>query len=109
MCMHELSDDLWHGRNWGYTANATLTAPDKLILAGFDCMHADAHSIFTCISVSAAGAPESAFNNEPLETFIFNQSKESKLLYTLHDKIFPKWVYWNKAVKGATWSLLRGY
>lgn len=59
----------------GYTSCPLVTGYGKLVLAEFD------------------------YNNEPLETFPFDQSKERWSMYQLKCKVLP-WLYWNKILTG---------
>jgi sulfide:quinone oxidoreductase len=59
----------------GYTSCPLVTGYGKLVLAEFD------------------------YNNEPTETFPFDQSKERWSMYQLKKKVLP-WLYWNKILKG---------
>jgi len=59
----------------GYTSCPIVVGYGKLILAEFD------------------------YNNEPMETFPFDQAKPSWLMYKLKTVILP-WLYWNKILKG---------
>lgn len=59
----------------GYTSCPVLTGYGKLVLCEFD------------------------YNNNPTETFPFDQSKERWSMYQLKKKILP-WLYWNKILPG---------
>ncbi|WP_345947743.1 FAD/NAD(P)-binding oxidoreductase [Mucilaginibacter sp. PAMB04274] len=59
----------------GYGSCPLVTGYGKLILAEFD------------------------YNNEPLETFPFDQGKERYSMWLLKTKVLP-WLYWNKILKG---------
>lgn len=59
----------------GYGSCPLITGYGKLVLAEFD------------------------YNNEPLETFPFNQAKERYSMWLLKTKVLP-WLYWNKILKG---------
>lgn len=59
----------------GYTSCPVITGYGKLVLCEFD------------------------YNNEPLETFPFDQSKERWSMYQLKKRILP-WLYWNKILPG---------
>jgi sulfide:quinone oxidoreductase len=59
----------------GYTSCPLLTGYGKLVLAEFD------------------------YNNEPMETFPFDQSKERWSMYQLKRRVLP-WLYWNKILTG---------
>lgn len=59
----------------GYTSCPLVTGYGKLVLAEFD------------------------YNNQPMETFPFDQSKERWSMYQLKTKVLP-WLYWNKILKG---------
>ncbi len=59
----------------GYTSCPLVTGYGKLVLAEFD------------------------YNNEPMETFPFDQSKERWSMYQLKRRVLP-WLYWNKILKG---------
>lgn len=59
----------------GYTSCPIVTGYGKLVLAEFD------------------------YNNQPMETFPFDQSKERWSMYQLKTKVLP-WLYWNKILKG---------
>lgn len=62
-------------RYTGYTSCPLVTAYGKLVLAEFD------------------------YNNEPMETFPFDQSKERWSMYQLKRRVLP-WLYWNKILSG---------
>lgn len=59
----------------GYTSCPVVTGYGKLVLAEFD------------------------YNNQPQETFPFDQSKERWSMYQLKKQVLP-WFYWNKILKG---------
>ena len=59
----------------GYTSCPLVTGYGKLVLAEFD------------------------YNNERMETFPFDQSKERWSMYQLKSKVLP-WLYWNKILTG---------
>jgi len=59
----------------GYTSCPLVTGYGKLVLAEFD------------------------YNNEPMETFPFDQSKERWSMYQLKRHVLP-WLYWNKILTG---------
>jgi sulfide:quinone oxidoreductase len=59
----------------GYTSCPVLTGYGKLVLCEFD------------------------YNNQPLETFPFDQSKERWSMYQLKTKVLP-WLYWYKILPG---------
>ncbi len=59
----------------GYTSCPLVTGYGKLVLAEFD------------------------YNNQPQETFPFDQSKERWSMYQLKKRMLP-WLYWNKILKG---------
>lgn len=59
----------------GYTSCPLVTGYGKLVLAEFD------------------------YNNEPMETFPFDQSKERWSMYQLKRRVLP-WLYWNKILTG---------
>lgn len=59
----------------GYTSCPIVTGYGKLVLAEFD------------------------YNNKPVETFPFDQSKERWSMYQLKTKVLP-WLYWNKILPG---------
>lgn len=59
----------------GYTSCPIVTAYGKLMLAEFD------------------------YNNEPMETFPFDQSKERWSMYQLKRQILPR-LYWNAIIRG---------
>ncbi len=59
----------------GYTSCPVVTGYGKLVLAEFD------------------------YNNEPMETFPFDQSKERWSMYQLKRYVLP-WLYWNKILPG---------
>lgn len=63
------------GNYTGYTSCPLVTGYGKLVLAEFD------------------------YNNEPMETFPFDQSKERWSMYQLKRRVLP-WLYWNKILKG---------
>ncbi len=59
----------------GYGSCPLVTGYGKLVLAEFD------------------------YNNQPLETFPFNQAKERYSMWLLKKYVLP-WMYWNKILKG---------
>lgn len=59
----------------GYGSCPLVTGYGKLVLAEFD------------------------YDNNPMETFPFDQSKERWSMYLLKTKVLP-WLYWNKILKG---------
>ena len=59
----------------GYTSCPVVTGYGKLVLAEFD------------------------YNNKPMETFPFDQSKERWSMYLMKTKILP-WLYWHKILPG---------
>ena len=59
----------------GYTSCPLVTGNGKLVLAEFD------------------------YNNQQMETFPFDQSKERWSMYQLKTKVLP-WLYWNKILTG---------
>ena len=59
----------------GYTSCPVVTGYGKLVLCEFD------------------------YNNKPIETFPFDQSKERWTMYQLKKKVLP-WLYWNKILPG---------
>lgn len=59
----------------GYTSCPLVTGYGKLVLAEFD------------------------YNNTPMETFPFDQSKERWSMYQLKRRVLP-WLYWNKILTG---------
>jgi sulfide:quinone oxidoreductase len=59
----------------GYSSCPLVTGYGKLVLAEFD------------------------YNNEPMETFPFDQGKERYSMWLLKTKLLP-WLYWNKILKG---------
>jgi sulfide:quinone oxidoreductase len=59
----------------GYTSCPVLTGYGKLVLAEFD------------------------YNNQPMETFPFDQSKERWSMYQLKRHVLP-WMYWNQILTG---------
>lgn len=59
----------------GYTSCPVVTGYGKLVLAEFD------------------------YNNKPMETFPFDQSKERWSMYQMKTKLLP-WLYWNKILPG---------
>ncbi len=59
----------------GYTSCPVVTGYGKLVLCEFD------------------------YNNQPTETFPFDQSKERWSMYQLKKKVLP-WLYWNKILPG---------
>lgn len=63
------------GKYSGYTSCPLLTGYGKLVLAEFD------------------------YNNQPMETFPFDQSKERWSMYFLKRYILP-WLYWSKILPG---------
>jgi sulfide:quinone oxidoreductase len=58
-----------------YTSYPLVTGYGKLVLAEFD------------------------YNNQPMETFPFDQSKERWTMWLLKKKILP-WMYWHKILPG---------
>lgn len=63
------------GSYGGYTCCPLVTGYGKLVLAEFD------------------------YDNKPMETFPFDQSKERWSMYQLKSKLLP-WLYWNKILTG---------
>jgi len=63
------------GEYTGYTSCPLVTGYGKLVLAEFD------------------------YNNQPMETFPFDQSKERWSMYQLKRRILP-WLYWNQILTG---------
>ncbi len=63
------------GSYHGYTSCPVVTGYGKLVLCEFD------------------------YNNKPVETFPFDQSKERWTMYQLKTKVLP-WLYWNKILPG---------
>ena len=59
----------------GYTSCPLVTGYGKLVLAEFD------------------------YNNQPMETFPFDQSKERWSMYQLKRRVLP-WLYWNRILTG---------
>ncbi|MBP9104937.1 MAG: NAD(P)/FAD-dependent oxidoreductase, partial [Chitinophagaceae bacterium] len=59
----------------GYTSCPVVTGYGKLVLCEFD------------------------YDNKPVETFPFDQSKERWSMYQLKKKVLP-WLYWNKILPG---------
>jgi len=59
----------------GYSSCPLVTGYGKLVMAEFD------------------------YNNQPMETFPFDQSKERWSMYMLKRYILP-WLYWNKILPG---------
>ncbi len=59
----------------GYTSCPVITGYGKLVLCEFD------------------------YNNNPVETFPFDQSKERWSMYQLKSKVLP-WLYWHKILPG---------
>jgi sulfide:quinone oxidoreductase len=59
----------------GYTSCPVVTGYGKLVLAEFD------------------------YDNQPVETFPFDQSKERWSMYQLKTKVLP-WLYWNRILPG---------
>jgi len=59
----------------GYTSCPVVTGYGKLVLCEFD------------------------YNNQPIETFPFDQSKERWSMYQLKRRVLP-WLYWNKILPG---------
>jgi sulfide:quinone oxidoreductase len=59
----------------GYGSCPLVTGYGKLVLAEFD------------------------YNNEPIETFPFDQGEERWTMYQLKKRVLP-WLYWNKILKG---------
>lgn len=68
---HERLDGYYNG----YTSCPVITGYGKLVLCEFD------------------------YNNKPVETFPFDQSKERWSMYQLKRHILP-WLYWNKILPG---------
>ncbi len=64
-----------NGKYSGYTSCPLLTGYGKLVLAEFD------------------------YNNQPMETFPFDQSKERWSMYALKRYVLP-WLYWAKILPG---------
>ena len=65
------------GSYTGYTSCPLVTGYGKLVLAEFD------------------------YNNEPMETFPFDQSKERWSMYQLKKQVLPR-MYWNSILKGTS-------
>ena len=63
------------GHYSGYGSCPLVTGIGRLILAEFD------------------------YNNEPMESFPFNQAQERFSMYQLKRRVLP-WLYWNKILKG---------
>ena len=63
------------GNYTGYTSCPLITGYGKLVLAEFD------------------------YNNQPMETFPFDQGKERWSMYQLKTKVLP-WLYWNMILPG---------
>lgn len=63
------------GNYTGYTSCPLVTGYGKLVLAEFD------------------------YNNQPMETFPFDQGKERWSMYQLKTKVLP-WLYWNMILPG---------
>lgn len=56
----------------------------------------------SCPLVTGYGKLELAefdYNNNPMETFPFDQGKERYSMWLLKTKVLP-WLYWNKILKG---------
>lgn len=70
-----LDHQAMHGNYNGYGSCPLVVGYGKLILAEFD------------------------YENNPTETFPFDQAKPSWMMYQLKTKILP-WLYWNKILKG---------
>lgn len=64
------------GNYTGYTSCPVVTGYGKLVLCEFD------------------------YNNKPMETFPFDQSKERWSMYQLKRRVLP-WLYWHKILKGS--------
>ena len=70
-----IAQQTMEGNYTGYTSCPLVTGYGKLVLAEFD------------------------YNNEPMETFPFDQSKERWSMYQLKRRVLP-WLYWNKILTG---------
>jgi sulfide:quinone oxidoreductase len=70
-----LDDEALQGHYNGYGSCPLVVSYGKLILAEFD------------------------YDNNPTETFPFDQAKPSWSMYLLKTKVLP-WLYWNKILKG---------
>jgi sulfide:quinone oxidoreductase len=70
-----MKQESMEGNYTGYTSCPLVTAYGKLVLAEFD------------------------YNNQPMETFPFDQGKERWSMYQLKTKVLP-WLYWNKILSG---------
>lgn len=73
--LYQMANESLTGSYNGYTSCPLLTGYGKLVLAEFD------------------------YDNKPMETFPFDQSKERWSMYFLKKTILP-WLYWNKILKG---------
>lgn len=70
-----MNNQLPAARYTGYTSCPVVTGYGKLVLCEFD------------------------YNNKPMETFPFDQSKERWSMYQLKTKVLP-WLYWHKILPG---------
>jgi sulfide:quinone oxidoreductase len=73
--LHLMNQQALLGKYNGYGSCPLVTGYGKLVLAEFD------------------------YDNQPIETFPFDQSKERWSMYQLKKRILP-WLYWNKILKG---------
>ncbi|GAB4489288.1 MAG: FAD/NAD(P)-binding oxidoreductase [Raineya sp.] len=73
--LHLMSQETLSGKYNGYGSCPLVTGYGKLVLAEFD------------------------YDNNPIETFPFDQSKERWSMYQLKKQVLP-WLYWNKILKG---------
>ena len=73
--LHQMANESLTGSYNGYTSCPLLTGYGKLVLAEFD------------------------YDNKPMETFPFDQSKERWSMYFLKKSVLP-WLYWNRILKG---------
>jgi sulfide:quinone oxidoreductase len=73
--IHLINKETLSSKYNGYGSCPLVTGYGKLVLAEFD------------------------YDNQPIETFPFDQSKERWSMYQLKKRVLP-WLYWNKILKG---------
>jgi sulfide:quinone oxidoreductase len=73
--LHAINNEELKAKYNGYTSCPVVTGYGKLVLAEFD------------------------YENKPMETFPFDQSKERWSMYQLKRRVLP-WLYWNKILTG---------
>lgn len=73
--LHQMEGKALQAQYHGYGSCPLITGYGKLILAEFD------------------------YDNQPVETFPFDQAQERWTMYQLKAKVLP-WLYWNKILKG---------